>query len=241
MQREIGMPNTESIWNLIRNHTWKYKERTEPIRLIIIHTTRGPVSMNLQYPATKNWFISRDNRSADGTWASVASKIVGADGTLCEVMPDDYYPTWSAGHMDPIAISYELAQPDNNTPLTEACLDRAAREIARDCFKYDIPAWMLPYVSADNHEAPGIARHDRSANGDYWGKSDPGDLFGQDLFEDQVYDYLENMKEDVRMNAEEECELALRRVAATVQVLLADLKFQEIVDLFARLGIKPSQ
>ena len=228
---------TESIWTYIQRHYWKYRERIEPIRLILIHTTRGPISMNLQYIATKNWFISRDNRSKDGTWASMASKIIGATGILCEVMPDNRFPTWSAGHMDPIAISYELAQPDNDTPLTEACLNRAALEVARDCLKYNIPARVLPYVSEDNHEQPGIARHDRSANGNHWGKSDPGDLFDDRAFEIRVQHHME----EIQLNNKDKWELEMRRIAAKIQDLTADLKFQEVFDLLSEFGMKASK
>ena len=142
--------------------------------------------MALQYQATKNWQVSPNNRSPDGAWASMSSRIISDVGQHCVTMPDEFYPTWSAGHMDPIAVSLELAQPANDVPFTAACLERAAVETAKLCLRYGIPPIVLPFVSGDNHEAPGIARHDRSANGRKWGKSDPGQLFDDRAFEERV-------------------------------------------------------
>lgn len=192
---EAMYPPDETIWPQVEPHTWKYAPRWHTPRLILIHATRGNNTMELQYQATKNWQISPNNRvvEADGSaWASMSDRIISHEGQLCRTLPEDRHPTWSAGHMDPWAISYELAQPPESwgLPFTEACLDRAAREVAQDCVRYGIPAVVLPYVSGDNHEAPGIARHDRSANGTTWGKSDPGRFFDDRGFERRVRAYI---------------------------------------------------
>lgn len=184
----MPFPPDEDIWPRVRAHPWKYRRRTERVRLVIIHATRsGRPDIGLEYQRAKNWFLSPNNRVEENPpWASVASSIIGHDGRLCRVLPDEYYPTWSAGHMDPIAISLELAQPTNDTPYTEATLERAAREVARVCRAYDIPPRVLAWVSADNRQAPGLARHDRSDNGRHYGKSDPGRLFDDRQFERRV-------------------------------------------------------
>ena len=187
----MAWPSDETIWPQVSLHTWKYAVRKEPVRLILLHSTRGDNTMELQYQATKNWQISPNNKSPDGTWGSISSRIISHQGQLCVSLPDEYYPTWSGGHMDPIAISYELAQPTDSTPFTEACLERAALEVAKDCLRFNIPAVMLPFVSGDNHEAPGICRHDHTANGLKWGKSDPGKMFDNRAFEARVKKNME--------------------------------------------------
>ena len=49
---------------------------------------------------------------------------------------------------------------------------------------------VLAFLSADNREAPGYVRHDRSANGSYYGKSDPGRLFPDREFEARVRELM---------------------------------------------------
>jgi hypothetical protein len=149
--------------------------------------------MEKQYIATKNWQISPNNKVVEqngSVWGSMSSRVISHEGQLCISLPDYVYPTWSAGHMDPIGISYELAQPNNDTPFTDACLERAAIEVAKDCVRFNIPPIILPFVSGNNHEAPGIARHDRSANGIKWGKTDPGSMFDDLAFQQRVVLYM---------------------------------------------------
>jgi hypothetical protein len=229
----MAHPPDEDIWPQVRGHAWKYRRRTQPVRLVIIHSTRsGQPGIELEYQRTKNWFLSRANRVEDDPpWASMASYIIGHDGRLCRVLPDDCYPTWSAGHMDPIAISFELAQPTDGTPYAEATLDRAAIEVARVCRREGIPPRVLAWVSGDNREAPGISRHDRSDNGRHWGKSDPGRLFDDRGFERRVQRAMEleqRIEELSRFRSAHE----LRHVAATLRDSL-------ITDLLAgRYGVR---
>jgi len=227
----VAYPPDESIFDRLRQHTWKWAPRWHTPRLIIIHSTRSgiPGHMAQEYGSTLNWQMSPSNRvvEADGSvWGSMSDRVIGHDGRLCRSLPDDCHPTWSAGHMDPWAISYELAQPTNDTPFTEATLDRAAREIAKDCGRYNIPPVVLPYVSGDNHEAPGIARHDHSANGRTWGKSDPGVLFDDQAFERRVRAYMPTCTPEQL--------LALIR-ALTPALLAGDLAtlYRQIVYLYA--------
>ena len=230
-------PPDETIWPQVKAHPWKYAARTQPVRLILLHSTRGDNTMELQYQATKNWQISPNNKAPDGTWASMSSRIISHLGQLCVTLPDGYYPTWSAGHMDPIAISYELGQRSNDMPFTEACLERAALEVAKDCVRFNIPAAMLPFVSGDNHEAPGICRHDHSANGVKWGKSDPGKMFDDLAFEARVKKHMGGLL----MTEAEKQELAFRRAAAGLAKVLADLKFQDVANgMKAYLGVVPA-
>lgn len=199
-------PPDETIWPQVQRHRWKYAPRAQPVRLILIHATRGRVRMALQYPATINWQVSPNNKVVEesgAVWGSMSSRIISHEGQLCISVPDEYHPTWSAGHMDPIAISYELAQPSWQSAFTPACLERAALEVAKDCLRFDIPPVVLPYVSGDNHEAPGIARHDRSANGRKWGKSDPGKMFDDRAFEARVRYHMETLMPEKTLTREQ--------------------------------------
>lgn len=224
------VPADESIWPQVQRHPWKYRHRSAPVRLVLIHASRGPAALELQYEATKNWQLSRDNRfESDGeTWAAISSRIIGHDGRHCLVVPDGCYPAYSAGHMDPVAISFELAQPTDATPFAHPTLERAALETARLCRRYAIPPVVLDWVSGDNHEAPGIARHDRSDNGRRWGKTDPGRWFDDRWFEGRVRYYMQ-IEED----------LANCRLAAGLRELAAALRDSVIADLLAgRLAVR---
>ena len=136
--------------------------------------------------------------------------------------------------MDPLAISYELAQPDDDTPFTAACLERAALEVAKDCSRFGIPPVVLAYVSGDNHEAPGIARHDRSANGDKWGKTDPGRLFDDRAFEARVRHHMRGLV----MDKKKEIELGLRRAADDLQGKLGKLQLQVTFEKLYWMGFR---
>lgn len=215
-------PPDESIWPRVQAHSWKHRPRTDSVRLVLLHATRGAAPLEQQYQATKNWMASPANRLGSGaeTWGAVSSRIIGHDGRLCLVVPDERYPVYSAGHMDPLAVSLELAQPDDDTPFAAATLERAALEAARLCRRHGIPPRVLPWVSADNRQAPGIARHDRSDNGRHWGKSDPGRLFDDRWFEQRVRYYM-GLEEDL-----ENCRggYGLRELATVLRdTVIADL------------------
>lgn len=188
----------DDIWDSVRPHAWKWEPRTQPIRLIIIHATRSGIAGRTaaqEYGATVNWFVSPNNGvDTDGRpgfeWGGMTSTIIGG-GKICRVMPDDVYPTWSAGHMDPVALSIEIGQNLDGTPFENRDLDLAARYVAEKCTEYNIPPRVLPFVSGDNHEAPGISRHDHSQNGRILGKSDPGSAFDDRAFETRVRLYME--------------------------------------------------
>jgi len=176
---------SDNIWAQVQRHSWKYRRRTRPISIVLIHATRSsqPYTSAKEYSATVNWFVSPNNIiRKDETYGSMASRIIGNFGGHCIVMPDDVYPAYSAGHIDPMAISFEICQPTNATPFHPSDIDRAVVEVAAVCKQYGIPPRHIRYLSGDNHEGPGIAFHDASANGTTYGKSDPGVLFDRDGF-----------------------------------------------------------
>ena len=188
----MNRPGDRNIWDQVRRHPWKWRRRTAPIRIILIHATRGGQrhTTEREFEAMQNWETSPNNRIEvkDGAgnvidvYGSMASCCIGAGGLLMTMMPDDIYPYASAGHMDPIAKSYEVCQSNDGMPYDPRDIDRLVEEVAEDCVQYNIPPRELVFVSGDNHEAPGIARHDRSANGTKWGKSDPGGMFPPNFY-----------------------------------------------------------
>lgn len=192
----------DNIWPKVAAHGWKYRKRTQKIRVALIHATRGGQRhpTEVEYQATINWEISPANivipDVGGEVYGSMASRIVGAGGRHCMVMPDDYYPAYSAGHIDPIAISFETCQSNADMPYDERDFQRLAQEVAIVCKRNGIPPRNIPYLSGDNREAPGIAYHDRCANGTKWGKTDPGDMFDRERFARRVAELMEVDQED---------------------------------------------
>ena len=172
--------------------------RTQPIRLILLHATRGgSASLATEYTGTKSWFRSPNNMARDSNGNSLgyggcASKIIGPEGEYCIVLEDEEIPHYSAGYgglgppteylVDDYAISYEFAQPDNNWAFTDAQYERGAIEIAKDCRKHSIPPVMVDLRSQGYPVPTGITRHDTTANGVKLGKTDPGKMWNDGKF-----------------------------------------------------------
>lgn len=170
-------------------------ERQWPIRIITIHATRGPTTMELQYTATKNWLQSPSNNQ--GGWGASTNRIISHLGQQCIAVPDNRACTYGAGFggsgswaVDWYAINFELAQPDDDTPFTKECLERTAREVAKLCQQYDISPVWLDSVSQSGPVPTGITGHDRTDNGRKLGKSDPGKLFPVDIFMERVREIM---------------------------------------------------
>mgnify|MGYP001619625841 FL=1 len=186
----------DDIWDAVKLHPWKARPRYNgPITLVELHATRSGIVGRTpadEYSATINWFKSPNNINEALTrpWASMSSYIIGG-GKVCRVMPDHYWPSFSLGHADPFAISIEIGQNLETTPFDPRDLELTAELCAEISRGHSIPVRVLPFLSADNHEAPGYVRHDRSANGTYYGKSDPGRLFDDRAFEAAVQRFMQ--------------------------------------------------
>lgn len=164
----------------IKAQPWLAKTRTRPVRLIVIHATRGNIEQARQYEATKNWFRFAGNNA--GGWGGSSNRIISHEGQQCIVWPDEMQPTWSAGYggagsvwaIDEYAISFELAQRTREEPYAEATLARTAREVALLCLKYNIPPVWLERVDQTGAVPTGITGHENTDNGRHYGKTDPG-------------------------------------------------------------------
>jgi hypothetical protein len=186
-----------------------------PPRIIAIHSTRSGqrnFDMATEFQATVNWFESTQNQAKDKNgnllgYGACASNIIGGDGRLGIVLPDDRRPTWGMGFgapgaattwpVDYYAISYEVCQPTGDTPFTDAQYNRLAFECWRRHVLYGIPMVFLPYLTQTENPVPaGITRHDNCANGAYYGKTDPGALFDEAKLLARI-DYWRRQEDDM--------------------------------------------
>ena len=182
------------LWPQVGLHTWKYRPRTQPIRLIQLHATRSgrtaiggrPWTMNDERKSSSNWFTSSSNKVPGAPHEAAMCTVLIGNGTLTRVMPEEMAPHHSLGHADATGLSIEICQPLDSVPFLPADLELAAEVCAEWSAKYDIPVRVLPFLSADNYEGPGYVRHDRSAQGRSVGKSDPGTQFNDREFEAMV-------------------------------------------------------
>ena len=126
---------------------------------------------------------------------------------MCIAWPDEMQPTWSAGYgfngpptdwaIDAYAVSIEMAQPDDSTSFTEACLERTARAVARLCQAYSIPAVWLDAVDQTGEVPTGVTGHDRTDNGRRLGKTDPGAMFPVAWFMEMVRQIMGEPTDDI--------------------------------------------
>jgi hypothetical protein len=152
------------------------------IRLIVLHSTRGPTTQDRQYEATKNTLLSEGNNQ--GGWGSSTNRIISHEGQMCVCWPDDMSPTYSCGFgfnfsdwaVDWHAISFELAQSTLTEDFAAPTIDRAVKEVALLCRKYDIPPVWLDHVDQTGAVPRGITGHENTDNGRRYQKSDPGSL-----------------------------------------------------------------
>jgi hypothetical protein len=159
---------------------WLAVPRTHPIRLVVIHSTRGDTTQELQYSATKNWLMSPGNNQ--GGWGGSTNRIISHEGQMCVCWSDDMSPTYSAGFgfegshwaIDWYAVSFELAQRTFSEEFAEPTLARTAREVALLCAKYSIPPVWLDHVDQTGAVPVGITGHETTDNGRRLGKTDPG-------------------------------------------------------------------
>jgi hypothetical protein len=193
---------------IVTPQPWLSAARTKPIRFLEIHATRGSTSPDAQFQATINWLQSPHNRARGeagqpADWGSSCSYIIGRDGRLARVLPDDRFPTYSAGYggsgstwsIDEYGISYEWCQSANQEEFTTEQYERAAIEYAAKSRVYGIPAVMLDITRQSGPVPAGFVRHDRCENGRKLGKTDPGPRFREADFVPLVREKLEEVEE----------------------------------------------
>lgn len=184
---------------IIKAQPWLGVKREYPPRLMLIHGTGSGVpyadrvakgwNLDIEFSATINWFESAANRAKDKNgnlldYGACSNYVIGAEGQRAIAWGDDYRPTWSAGWgliygwaLDHYAISYEVCQPGPDWPFTDEQYERLGWELARLHKAYGVELVMLPYLPQIGDVPSGVCRHDLSANGRAYGKTDPGPLF----------------------------------------------------------------
>ena len=167
---------------------WLWRPRTKPIRFIEVHATRGNTTPEKQMSAALNWVQSPNNWQ--GGWGASFSYVIGTDASMGKILNDDQMPTYSSGYggpgsewaIDEYGISFELAQSAAQEPFTDACLRRAAKEIAVKCQQYGISPVFIEIPVQRGVVPTGLVRHDRCQNGYVLGKTDPGPQFSDTDF-----------------------------------------------------------
>lgn len=182
-------------------------------RIIEIHATRSGVrwdgwpQSSLEFQATCNWVQSDGNKQTNAwlqSWGGCAHAVISERGQLASFWDKAiYYTTYAAGFgglgwpqewaVDWVGISYELCQPLGDMPFTDACLERAALEVAKDCVTYGIAPVRIPYLvqTGDMNVVSGLVGHEDTANGHKVGKTDPGPMFPWDEFIAEVRHQME--------------------------------------------------
>jgi len=199
---------------IVHPQPWLSKPREDPILIAAIHASRsgqrGPLwDMAKEFSACVNWFEATSNQAKDKDgnllgYGACASNIIGGDGKLGIVLPDNRRPTWGMGFgwlgtwaVDWYAISYEVCQATPDTPFTDAQYNRLGFELWQKHKLYGIRLKFLPYLTQTEAPVPsGITRHDNCANGRVYGKTDPGPLFDEAHLLDRI-EFWKRQEEDM--------------------------------------------
>lgn len=171
--------HTDSVWDQVRLHPWKYRPRTQPIAGILWHCTRGGQWYDgaTELGAFLNWVRSPNNRIPfpGGDYAGIASYGIGP-GKIVEVVPPDaFVPAWSSWPSDEGAVSVEVAQSNPGQPIEAATIAECVRFA-----KYQRDTRGIPLIRAyptDDRTWTGMAGHEDTVQGQSQGKSDPGPEF----------------------------------------------------------------
>jgi N-acetyl-anhydromuramyl-L-alanine amidase AmpD len=130
---------------------------------IVLHSTRSGMSgeraLETEYGRTISWFMT------PGANAS-AHRVIGyVPGQHAQIVPDDYV-AWHAGEMNDEWLGIEFCQPRPADPFSEYQFAVGVTVCVEWCTRYGIEP--SPRT---------IVRHQDTAQGKRWGKTDPGDMF----------------------------------------------------------------
>lgn len=173
---------TESVWDAVKPHTWKYRNRVKSINGILWHSTRGNQNYdgNTELNAFCNWMRSTGNRNPGAPaygiepYAGISSVGIGP-GRIVEVVPDFAIPAWSSWQSDERKLSVEVAQSNLGQAIEP--------ETIAECVRYaqhmsDLYGFPLTRVFPTNDDTwIGMAGHEDTLQGKQSGKSDPGEAF----------------------------------------------------------------
>lgn len=163
------------------------RPREHKPRFILIHTTQGNASIEVQYTATINWFAAGGTNSST-SWGSSADMVIGHLGQeawFTDQQDRDYRQTrsnWSAGFgaggtygADEYGIAIEVAQTAKGERPPQAALNALVQRCIALCREYDIePVRILHLKQLTSEPVPsGLVGHEDTENGRKTGKWDP--------------------------------------------------------------------
>ncbi|MBI5949208.1 MAG: N-acetylmuramoyl-L-alanine amidase [Chloroflexi bacterium] len=172
---------TQSIWDAVRPHAWKYRTRTEPVTGLIWHSTRGGQGYDgrKELQAALNWFRSPNNRIVQAPFepfAGISHVTIGPDA-IVEVVPiDDFIPAWSSHPSDEHAISIEVAQSNSGQAIEPGTIANCRKFAAWAAAEYRFPLGRLA-PAGDDWKWSGELGHEDTVQGKAQGKTDPGLAF----------------------------------------------------------------
>lgn len=169
---------TDSVWQSVFKHPWKWQRRTEPITGILWHCTRGGQWYDgaKELSAYRNWCISPNNRVpfAGGDYAGIASVGIGP-GQILECVPDDMVPRYSSWPSDASKLSVEVAQSNHGQPIEAATIAACVQYARAKAEQYGFPLERV--FPTNDSKWVGMAGHEDTVQGKASGKSDPGPEF----------------------------------------------------------------
>lgn len=181
---------TESIWQAVSGHTWKYRARSRPVNGIIWHTTRGGQNYDgdTEIGAALNWFRSPNNRVHQppfDDYAGISHTAIGPSAIVEVVQIDGYIPAWSSHPSDEHAISVEVAQSNLGQPIEPATIANCRKFAEWASVHYGFPLGRTPSTGSDLTWI-GEMGHEDTVQGKAQGKSDPGVAFWTPYMEDDM-------------------------------------------------------
>ena len=172
---------TDSIWDRVQPHPWKYRLRAQPPTAILIHCTRGGQNYNgiVESNAAVNWFVSPNNRISQPPYQPYAgiSHALTGPGRITEVVPaETHIPAWSSEASDHHALSIEVAQSNAGQPIEPPTIANTVALVRAWRDQFGIPLTRVQVIT-DDRSWSGIAGHEDTLQGRASGKSDPGEYF----------------------------------------------------------------
>jgi len=145
-------------------HSPNYNPYLVQGRTVIIHATRSGKSNYAQEAiGTINWMMREGTVSSH--W------LITRDGRAIRLVPD-YYQAWHGGSDNRFCWGIELEQGVESDGFTDIQIARL-----KDVMRHYHEEEGVPYNHAATSEFPGFIGHQETAQGQSYGKTDPGSLF----------------------------------------------------------------
>lgn len=153
---------------------------------VMLHSTRSGKSDGDDGPRTVGWMVNPQNKTHGENWGASMDVVIYEDGSRVWFTDvDTESPTYGAGYGGSIGtwnaslyyIQVELAQGLATDPFTDDQYASLAEMLKELAVKYSFPIEYIGFLDQAGEPPRGIAYHQESANGRYYGKTDPGPMF----------------------------------------------------------------